>query len=247
MTPANSTTQSLTRTRRPGERPPVRRRHRGLRWTSSVLTALIALALVSDRIAVNVSEGRIADRLAQRRVQLGPEPEVTIDAFPYLLDAAAGNVPRVHITADGVESTQGLPVDAAIDLNDLTEHGDAYTARSAQADLTIPFTALQATLGPDIRMSGSEDRLLITRSIFGMPLTISADVALTGDVLTVRPTTASLGDRRVDPATAPALSKAFEEKKHDLPKLPLGLTAESVSVGDTGLTLHARAERITLT
>ncbi|MGW1886595.1 LmeA family phospholipid-binding protein [Streptomyces sp. NPDC001970] len=222
------------------------RSRRRLLWTSLALSALLAALPVADRIAAAVAEERLADRIAGRQSAVVGTPRVRIDAFPFLLSAAEGTLPRVAVRADAVTG-EGLPVQASVELRDVAERAGAYTAASAEARFTAPFGSFGAGLGEGVSLSAEGNgRLRIDREFLGLPLTVVAELRLAGRTLTVVPVAAQFAGRAVDPA-GPRIAGAFAGRERTVPKLPAGLAPTAVSVSDAGVTLHARADDVRLT
>ncbi|MFJ3922139.1 DUF2993 domain-containing protein [Streptomyces sp. NPDC090022] len=228
--------------RRPRPRPRPRRR-RVLAVVS--LGASAVLLLAADLAAAAVGEHRMADRIAERHPRLTAAPEVGIDGFPFLYDLARGSHPRVRIRA-AATTAQGQPVNASLDLTDVSERpGGTYTAATAAGDFTVPYSALGTRLGPGTTLSAADGRLKIGRSFFGFPVTVLAEVGLDGDTVTVRPVSASVAGRALDPSD-PRIAEAFQGQDRTLPELPMGMEPDGVSVDADGITVHARAERVAL-
>ncbi|WP_351232924.1 DUF2993 domain-containing protein [Streptomyces sp. NPDC002133] len=214
-----------------------------LLWTSLALGALLAALPVADRIAAAVAEKRLADRIAGRQRAVVGTPRVSIDAFPFLLSASEGTLPRVVVRADAVTG-EGLPVQASVELHEVAERSGAYTAASAEARFTAPFGSFGAGLGEGASLSSDGNgRLRIDREYLGLPLTVVAELRLAGRTLTVVPVAASFAGRAVDPA-GPRIAGAFAGRERTVPELPAGLAPTAVSVGDAGVTLHARADDV---
>ncbi|MFE7773160.1 DUF2993 domain-containing protein [Streptomyces sp. NPDC057445] len=229
---------------------PFRTRGRGngrrkLLWTSLALSVALGALPVADRIAAAVAEERLADRIAGRQKAVVGTPRVSIDAFPFLLNAVEGTFPEVAIRADAV-TREGRPVQASVELRDVSEKAGAYTAASADARFTAPFGSLGADLGEGTSLSADHGRLRIDREVFGLPLTVVAEVQLAGRTVTMVPVSASFAGRQVDPA-GPRIAEAFSGRERTLPELPVGLTPTDVSVSDAGVTVHARADDVRLT
>ncbi|MEU2630142.1 DUF2993 domain-containing protein, partial [Kitasatospora sp. NPDC007106] len=216
------------------------------RWVAAAaLAGLAAAALGTDRVAAGAAEDRLAHRVADRQPAVVGTPEVTVEGFPFLLEAARGAFPAVTVRADA-HTAAGLPVAARVDLRDVSDRSGHYTAAGAEARFTVPFDALATALGPDSTVTADHGRLHLARSVLGLPLEVTADVRLTGHTVTVVPATATLAGRPLDPADT-RFAAVFQQRDRTLPELPIGLAASSVSVDGDGLTVHARADRTTLT
>ncbi|MDI9886234.1 DUF2993 domain-containing protein [Streptomyces sp. HNM0645] len=221
-------------------------RRRLLPWTALVTAVLLVALPAADRVCATVAEKRLAERIAARQGALVGAPRVSIGGFPFLLSAARGSFPEVAVRADAV-TKEGRAVRASVELREVTETGDGYTAASADARFTAPFDSLGAGLGAGATLSADGDgRLRVDREVLGLPLTVVAEPRLTGRTITVVPVAASFAGRPVDPA-GPRISAAFAGRELVVPELPAGLAPTRVSVGEAGVTLHARGHDVRLT
>ncbi|PBC66121.1 hypothetical protein BX265_8566 [Streptomyces sp. TLI_235] len=216
------------------------------RWVAAAaLAGLAAAAVGTDRVAAGAAEDRLAHRVSARQPAVVGTPEVIVGGFPFLLEAARGTFPEVAVRADA-HTAGGLPVTARVDLRDVSERSGHYTAAGADARFTVPFDALAAGLGPDSEVTADHGRLHLTRTVLGLPLDVTADVALAGGTVSVRPVGATLAGRPLDPSDS-RFAAVFQARDRTLPELPIGLAASSVTVDAAGLTVHARADAVTLT
>ncbi|MFG2576276.1 DUF2993 domain-containing protein [Streptomyces sp. NPDC048481] len=207
---------------------------------------LITLLTSADRFAALSAEHRLADHIAARQTALLGTPQVSIDAFPFLLSAAEGSFSRVTVRADAVTG-QGRPVHASVELDHVSDRAGSYRAASADARFTAPFGSFGARLGPDTSLSDDgHGRLRIERQVFGLPLTVTAELRLSGRTVRIVPVTASLAGRSLDPA-GPRIHDAFAGQDRTLPKLPAGLEPTDVSVTAAGVVLDAHGDGIRLT
>ncbi len=214
------------------------------RWTVLALCAVLAALPVADRVAAGVAEGRIADRVAAVSTAVVGTPQVRIDGFPFLLDAARGTFPQVSVRADAVTAEE-QPVSAAIELHTVTEKAGTYTAASADGRFTVPLDSLGGGSGGAASLSADEDGRLRIEGVRGLPLTVTAELRLTGRTITAVPVSASFAGRPLDPS-APRIARAFAERDRVVPDLPAGLSPTDVTVGESGVTVHARGEDVRL-
>ncbi|WP_431683361.1 LmeA family phospholipid-binding protein [Kitasatospora sp. KL5] len=231
--------------RRPRPIAPVARGRTRRRWAAAALAGLAAAALGADRVAAGAAEDRLAHRLAARQPAVTGTPQVTLGGFPFLVDAARGSFPTVQIRADAVAAS-GLPVEAAVGLRDVTERSGRYTAAKADARFTVPLDALASAVGQDTSVAADHGRLRLTRTVLGLPLDVTAEVRLADGTVGIRPVSATLAGRPLDPADG-RFAAVFRDRDRPLPDLPAGLAADAVTVDGNGLTVHARAGRVTLT
>ncbi|MFE5769625.1 DUF2993 domain-containing protein [Streptomyces sp. NPDC056485] len=217
---------------------------RARRWVLAGACALLVGLVLTDRVAAGGAEGRMADRIAARQSALVAAPDVSIDGFPFLWNAAAGSYPEVEV--DGRARTgDGLPVTASLDLHDVSRSADGYSAARATGEFRVPLDALGAKRGAGVRMTGRDGRLEITRSFMGVPLVVTASLKLTGDTVTLEPAAASLAGRPLDPAN-PQIAAALKAAERKIPELPLGLVPSGISVDGSAVTVHGEAKDVGL-
>ncbi|MFF1491952.1 DUF2993 domain-containing protein [Streptomyces sp. NPDC058304] len=222
--------------------PPRRRVRRAV----AVVVLAGALLLTVDAVARQVGEERFADRIASRQGGGLRSPEVTIEGYPFLLDAARGSHPEVRVKGDA-RTSDGIPVKAAVDLHEVSEHAGGYAAQSLDAAFTASFDSLGSRGDRSVRLSDAGNgRVRIEAAVVGMPLVITAALRLDAGAVTLSADSASLAGRPLDPAT-PAIGRALSERSREIPPLPMGLEPTAVSVGPGGVTVHARARRTDLT
>ncbi|MFF3684977.1 DUF2993 domain-containing protein [Streptomyces sp. NPDC002187] len=221
-------------------------RLRGRRlWTVLGLSTVLAALPVADRVAAARAEARLADRIAHRQSAVVGTPQVRIDAFPFLLSAAEGTFSRVEVRADAVTG-EGRPVQAAVELRDVREEAGGYTAARADARFTAPFGSLVTGLGPDASLSAAGSRQVrMDRVVLGLPLSVTAELRLSGRTVTMVPVAASFAGRQIDPAD-PRIAQVFAGRERAVPELPAGLGPTDVSVTGAGVTLHARGDDVRL-
>ncbi|MEV7171629.1 DUF2993 domain-containing protein [Streptomyces sp. NPDC093224] len=235
---------SRTTARRPAgapARPAPRRRGRALVAACAAGALLLALP-VTDMLARGLAEDRLAERIAGRQPGLAGPPEVSIAGTPFLLQASRDVFPEVRVRADATAG--GARIKADVTLDHVVRTGDSYRADSATARFTAPYATLGD--GPDGSTTVSDagdGRLLIRRTVLGAPLVLTADVELRAGVVSLRPASASVAGRPVDPAN-PLIAQALARQTRTLPELPLGLRASGISVGADGVTVSARAEDV---
>ncbi|MFJ9642248.1 LmeA family phospholipid-binding protein [Streptomyces sp. NPDC004244] len=221
------------------------RRRRRLLIAGAALAAVAIALPAADALARERGESRLADRIAARHQDLRSAPQVRIGGYPFLLDAARGSHPEVRVTADG-RAPDGRPVKAAVDLKEVTQGADGYSAAAVDARFTVPFDALAGEAGKGVRLSDAGDgQLRVERSAFGISAVVTARLQLKEDTVTLQATKATLAGRPIDPAN-PLIAEALAGKRWELPALPLGLRASEVSVGPDGVTARAHGERLTL-
>ncbi|MFE3583681.1 LmeA family phospholipid-binding protein [Streptomyces vinaceus] len=224
------------------DRPDRPRRTR--RWVLAGACALLAVPVLADRVAAGVAEDRMADRIAARQSALVAAPDVSIDGFPFLWNAAAGSYPEVEVEGRA-RTDEGLPVTASLDLREVSRTAGGYAAATARGRFEVPLDALAAKRGAGFRLTGRDGRLEITRSFMGVPLVVTAELKLSGDTVTLEPAAASLAGRSIDPAN-PQIAAALRAAERKIPELPLGLVPSGISVDGSAVTVHAEAREVAL-
>lgn len=218
---------------------------RPVRRALAVAVLAGAVLFTVDALARQVGEERFADRIAARQGAGLAAPDVTIEGYPFLLDAARGTHPEVRVTADA-RTGDGIPVKAAFDLHQVSGRPGGHTAASLDAAFTAPFGSLGSRGGQGVRLSDAGDgRVRIEAGVMGMPLVITAGLRLDAGTVTLHADGAALAGRPINPA-APAIDRALSEHSRQLPPLPLGLKATAVSAGPDGVTVHAHAQHVDL-
>src|SRR3954454_5463429 len=88
---------------------------RPVRALAVVAVLLLGLAVLVDRVAVGVAEGKVASELATRG-DLHGTPEVDITGFPFLTQAIGGRYDdvRISLTADELGQPDGTRADIAL-------------------------------------------------------------------------------------------------------------------------------------
>ncbi|WP_069766813.1 hypothetical protein [Streptomyces sp. LUP30] len=101
-----------------------------------------------------------------------------------------------------------------------------------------------AGLCPDTSLpDDGHGRLRIQRRVLGLPLTVTAQLRLSGRTVSAVPVAASVAALPVDLA-GPRVNDAFTGQRRTLPKLPAGLEPTDVSVTPAGVVLPAHGNDI---
>ncbi|HET9381253.1 MAG TPA: DUF2993 domain-containing protein [Streptomyces sp.] len=125
---------------------------RALRILLIVVGILGLLFVVVDRVAVNLAEGEVGDRLRSTE-NLAGTPDVSINGFPFLTQLAGGELDDVEVGIDTYGATTGSGGEQ-VRIDDLTAHmkgveftGDysSATAASASGTATIAYDELLKT------------------------------------------------------------------------------------------------------
>ncbi|GAA1273966.1 hypothetical protein GCM10009665_71990 [Kitasatospora nipponensis] len=216
----------------------------------AALAALLCGALVvgADRLAAGLAEHAIADRIAGARPGLAARPDVTVEGFPFLPQAATGTFDQVRVEARRAGGAAGPAVSADVRLRQVRRHGGGYTAAQPDARFRVTLADLAEQLAPGSELTElGPDRLRLSRDLLGRPLTVDLTLTLQGRTVVAHPTTAAYDGRPVDPRQRPQLSQFLgRDLTRTLPDLPIGLTATALRTDAGALTLDARTDHPTL-
>ncbi|MFI2413085.1 DUF2993 domain-containing protein [Streptomyces sp. NPDC018947] len=125
---------------------------RALRILLVVVVILGGLFVIADRIAVAFAENEAADRLRTTE-NLSSTPDVSINGFPFLTQAAAGELDDVEVAMEDYEAGDGAEkvriADLRAHLKGVEFSGDFSSATAATATGT-------ATIGYDELMKAAK-------------------------------------------------------------------------------------------
>jgi LmeA-like phospholipid-binding len=217
-----------------------RRRH-PLRIVIIILIVLIALLVAADFAARAFAENKAASEIQQQGFP--KKPNVDIEGFPFLTQVAAKDFEDIQISSSNV--TEG-PLDiASIDATLKNVHiNGAFsggTIDSLNGTATITFAALSNAMTSQAGPLGQLANSALTLSAAGpdeVKATLNA-VVLTGTAVWRVTTTGSNGIhiQLVSTGGLPSsLLSPISDITLQLPKLPLGLKIQSVTVNSSGLT-----------
>jgi len=227
-----------------------RRRRRGPLIALITVVVIIVLLVVSDFVAKAYTENQMASQV-QSSLGLSGKPDVTIQGFPFWTQLIARDFKTVDVTASNetvnVNSVgSGLLKIANLNatLHGMHIHGtNSATVDQFTATILVTFTSLGNVGGIP---SG------ITMTADG-PNQIKATVSLLGlfsDSATVQVTQTGPNQIRVkviDFGGIPASALGnLAEFTVTIPKLPAGVTIQSVSVTQQGLQITATGQNTTL-
>ena len=227
-----------------------RRRRRGPLIALIIVLVVLALLVVSDFAAKAYTENRMASQV-QSSLGLSGKPDVTIQGFPFWTQLIARDFKTVDVTASNetvnVNSVgSGLLKIANLNatLHGMHIHGtNSATVDQFTATILVTFTSLGNVGGIP---SG------ITMTADG-PNQIKATVSLLGlfsDSATVQVTQTGPNQIRVkviDFGGIPASALGnLADFTITIPKLPAGVTVQSVSVTQQGLQITATGQNTTL-
>jgi hypothetical protein len=235
----------------PGAPPPVsKRRRRGPRIALITVLVVLVLLVVSDFVARAYTENQMASQV-QSSLGLSGKPKVTIHGFPFWTQLIARDFKTVTVTASNetinVNSVgSGVLKISSLDatLDGMHIHGlNSATIDHFTATVLVSFSSLanvggipsNVTLSPD-----GPNQIKATVSLFGL-FSDSATVQVTQsgpNQINVKVT-----DFGGIPASALGNLANFTIT---IPKLPAGVTIQSVSVTQQGLQIVATGQNTTL-
>jgi hypothetical protein len=230
-------TSTVTRSMR---RPP--RGGRRARRYILVLVIVVAVLVVLDFAARAAAENVMATKIQQQG--LSQKPDVTIDGFPFLTQVATKDFQRVNIAASNL--TAGpvtiTKVDATATGIRLRSYSSASgTITSVSGTALISFASLGNTLtsqfGPLGTLLGGAG---LNLSAAGTDeVKASLNLVLTSGSATWRVTRLSGNELHIGLVGSSGLPSSLlgsiQSLNVPIPKLPLGLTIDSVSVTPSGV------------
>jgi hypothetical protein len=229
--------------------PPPRRRRRRRRWPLITLIVIIVVLVVGDRAANAYTENQMASQI-QTSLGLSGKPSVTIQGFPFLTQLAARDFRTVNVNASNETITSSSAGSGLLKIASLaaTLHGmhinglNSATIDQFNATALINFTALGDVGGIPQGITLSADgpnQIKADISVGPLSLPAVAQVTQTGsNQINVK--IISAGDIPVD------LLGNLANFSFSIPKLPAGVTIQSISVTQQGLRITAAGQNTTL-
>jgi hypothetical protein len=229
--------------------PPPRRRRRRRRWPLITLIVIIVVLVVGDRAAKAYTENQMASQI-QTSLGLSGKPNVSIQGFPFLTQLAARDFRTVNVNASNETITASSAGSGLLKIANLTAtlHGmhinglNSATIDQFNASALINFTALGSVGGIPQGITLSADgpnQIKADISIGPLSETAVAEVTRTGsNQINVKIVKA--GDIPVD------LLGNLANFSFSIPKLPAGVTIQSISVTQQGLLITAAGQNTTL-
>jgi hypothetical protein len=225
-----------------GRRAGGRRRRRGLGWLIA-LVVIIVLLVAADFIARGVAENLAASQF-QKQGKLTNKPDVTIEGFPFLTQVASKNFSDVKVKA--ANEKEGKVTITSINATARAVHINSFSFNSGtigriNGTLLIDFASLGDTLTAEIGALGT--------LLHGAGLGLSAagpDQVKASLNLVVTTGSATWRISRVSPTElnvrlvassgiSSSLLGSIQNVNIPIPKLPLGLTIDSVRVTPAGV------------
>ncbi len=224
---------------------PRMRRRRRRRWPLITLIVIIVLLVVADRAANAYTENQMASQI-QSSLGLSGKPHVTIQGFPFLTQLAARDFRTVDVNASNETIKASSAGSGLLEVASLTAtlhgmhiHGlNSATIDQFNATALITFTALGNVGGIPQGITLSADGPNRVQADIG-PLTAVAQVTRTGS----NQINVKVIDFDGIPADALGNLANFS---FTIPKLPAGVTIQSISVTQQGLRITAAGQNTTL-
>jgi hypothetical protein len=230
--------------------PTRRRRRRGPLIAAITVLVILVLLVVADFVAKAYTENQMASQF-QSSMGLSGKPKVTIHGFPFLTQLASRDFKTVDITASNETISVSSLGSGTLELAslDATLHGmhihglNSATIDQFNATALITLTALGnvggipsgVTLSP-----GGPNQIKATVSVLGLfSDTATAQITQTG------PTEINVKVTNFGGIPASLLGN-LADFNVSLPKLPAGVTIQSISVTQQGLQVTITGQNTTL-
>ena len=229
--------------------PPPRMRRRRRRWPLITLIVIVVVLVVGDLAAKAYTENQMASSI-QSSLGLSGKPHVTIQGFPFLTQLAARDFRTVNVNASNEtikasSAGSGLLEVASLTatLNGMHIHGlNSATIDQFNASALVTFTALGNIGGIPQGITLSADgpnQIKASIDILGFSSTAVAQVTKSGSN--------QINVKVIDAAGIPAsVLGNLADFSFSIPKLPAGVTIQSISVTQQGIQITASGQNTTL-
>jgi len=225
--------------------PPARVRRRRRRWPWITLLVIVLVLVGGDRAAKAYAEDRMASQV-QSSLALSGKPNVTIQGFPFLTQAAARTFNTVDVNASNETAGPGGQLQIAsltATLHGMHIHGtNSATVDQFTASALVTFTALAHAGGipQGITLSpAGPNQLKATVDILGFSSDATAKVTQVGsNKINVKIT--DFG------GVPPDVLGSLTDFTFSIPKLPAGVKIQSITVTQQGLRVTATGQNTTL-
>jgi hypothetical protein len=221
----------------------MRRRRRRWPWIT-VIVILVVLA-VGDRAANAYTEDQMASQV-QSSLALSGKPHVTIQGFPFLTQLAARDFRTVNINASNETAGPGGQLEIAnltATLHGMHIHGlKSATIDQFNASALITFTALGNAGGIPQGITLSADG----------PNKVKASVDILGNTGSAVAQVTQVGPGKINIKVTdfgglpPDILGNLADFTVTIPKLPAGVSIQSISVTQQGLQITASGHNTTL-
>jgi hypothetical protein len=229
--------------------PPRVRRRRRRRWPLITLIVIIVLLVVADRAAKAYTENQMASQI-QSSLGLSGKPHVTIQGFPFLTQLAARDFRTVDVNASNETIQASSAGSGLLEIASLTAtlhgmhiHGlNSATIDQFNASALITFTALGNVGGIPQGITLSADGPNQIKANIGIgPLSVPAVAQIT------RTGSNQINVKVIDADGIPAsVLGNLANFSFTIPKLPAGVTIQTISVTQQGLRITAAGQNTTL-
>jgi len=225
------------------------RRRRRRRWPFITLLVIVVLLVVADRAANAYTENQMASQI-QSSLGLSGKPDVTIQGFPFLTQLAARDFRTVDVNASNETIKSSSAGSGLLEVASLTAtlhgmhiHGlNSATIDQFNASALINFTALANVGGIPQGITLSADgpnKIQADISIGPLSDTATAEVTQTGSN--------QINVKVIDFGGIPAsILGNLANFSFSIPKLPAGVTIQSIGVTQQGLRITAAGQNTTL-
>jgi hypothetical protein len=231
-----------------GARALPRRRRRGRGWIALliVLVVLAVLFVIGDQVAKAYAQNTIASKI-ESSSGMSSKPSVTIEGFPFLTQVARHDVGVIDVSANNVPAGKFdiSSVKAKATGVHLNSSFSGATIDQINGTALITFASLEQGLGV-------QGVATITADPAGGPnaVKLSAGVigSVTGKVELTSPNEVTIQMGSLS-GLASLLNGAVpvQTQTIQIPKLPMGLVLQNVSVTNQGIVGTASAQNTTLT
>ena len=210
---------------------------------------IVVILVVGDRAAKAYTENQMASQI-QSSLGLSGKPNVTIQGFPFLTQLAARDFRTVDVNASNETITASSAGSGLLKIASLTAtlhgmhiHGlNSATIDQFNASALINFTALGDVGGiPQGITLSADGPNQIKANISVGPLSVPAVAQIT------RTGSNQINVKVVDAGGIPvSLLGNLANFSFTIPKLPAGVTIQSISVTQQGLRITAAGQNTTL-
>ena len=238
----------------PSEPPTVvrRRRRKGPLIALITVIVLIVLFVVSDRVANAYAENQMASQF-QSSLGLSGKPHVTIQGFPFWTQLIAKDFKTVNITASNETINSASAGGGALEIASLnaTLHGlhfQGFNSNSATVDqlnatALVTFTALGNIGGVPQGVTITADGPNQVTATLSLP--VLGSVSATAQVTQTGPNQIHVHVTNFGGMPTDALGN-FGDFTITIPKLPPGVSIQSVTVTQQGVMVTITGQNTTL-
>jgi hypothetical protein len=218
------------------------RGRRRLTITAIVVLVVLILLVIADRAAAAYAENRIATQIKTSGFPV--KPKVTIGGFPFLTQVAARDVNQMNISASNVPEgpLEIASVNATLHGVHINSSFNGATIDQLNGTALITFAGLSqaAGVGDGITLSdGGNNRVKASVNLGFLSGTAIFQVARTsGHAINVRVVSAG--------GLPTSALGSLQDFNVPVPKLPAGMTIQSVSVTGQGVLINIAGSHTTL-